>query len=135
MTQRRWKLSAAQRAEMWNLWKAGQSLHSIGRTLGKSHVVIQFLLARHGGDRSAGAAPIADRTHPSGTGRHLARNRVRPVAPDPGPAFAARRVDRKPGSGPPWRARAVSSQRSRSAGVGIGFAPQALPAGSPQQAL
>src|SRR5579862_1715439 len=49
MTQRRWKLSAAQRAEMWNLWKAGQSLHSIGRTLGKSHVVIQFLLARHGG--------------------------------------------------------------------------------------
>jgi hypothetical protein len=34
---------------MWNRWKAGQSLHEIGRALGKSHVVIQFLLARHGG--------------------------------------------------------------------------------------
>src|SRR5690348_14870988 len=47
--QRRWKLSSAQRADMWNRWKAGQSLNAIGRALGKSHVVIQFLLARHGG--------------------------------------------------------------------------------------
>ena len=49
MQARRWKLSSAQRADMWNRWKAGQSLHEIGRALGKSHVVIQFLLARHGG--------------------------------------------------------------------------------------
>ena len=46
---KRWKLSDAQRAEMWNRWKAGQSLHAIGRALGKDHVVIRFLLARHGG--------------------------------------------------------------------------------------
>jgi IS30 family transposase len=46
---RRWKLSSAQRADMWNRWKAGESLHEIGRALGKDHVVIQFLLARHGG--------------------------------------------------------------------------------------
>jgi IS30 family transposase len=46
---RRWKLSSAQRAELWSRWKAGQSLHEIGRALGKDHVVIQFLLARHGG--------------------------------------------------------------------------------------
>jgi len=45
----RWKLSSAQRADLWSRWKAGQSLHEIGRALGKSHVVIQFLLARHGG--------------------------------------------------------------------------------------
>ena len=49
MKARRWKLLAAQRADMWNRWKAGQSLHEIGRALGKSHVVIRFLLARHGG--------------------------------------------------------------------------------------
>ena len=50
MTQaRRWKLSSTQRAEMWSRWKAGQSLHAIGRALGKDHVVIQFLLARSGG--------------------------------------------------------------------------------------
>ena len=46
---RRWKLSAAQRAEMWSRWKKGQSLNEIGRSLGKDHVVIQLLLARHGG--------------------------------------------------------------------------------------
>ena len=34
---------------MWSRWKAGQSLHEIGRAFGKSHVVIHFLLARHGG--------------------------------------------------------------------------------------
>ena len=34
---------------MWGRWKAGQSLHEIGRAFGKSHVVIHFLLARHGG--------------------------------------------------------------------------------------
>jgi IS30 family transposase len=49
MHARRWKLSAAQGADLWNRWKAGQSLHAIGRALGKDHVVIRFLLARHGG--------------------------------------------------------------------------------------
>jgi len=47
--QRRWKLSGHQRADMWKRWKAGQSLHEIGRALGKEHNVIYILLARHGG--------------------------------------------------------------------------------------
>jgi len=46
---RRVKLSANQRIDMWGRWKAGQSLHEIGRAFGKDHVVIHFLLARHGG--------------------------------------------------------------------------------------
>src|SRR6202051_2311919 len=46
---RRWKLSSAQRADMWSRWKAGQSLNAIGRALGKDKQVIHFLLARHGG--------------------------------------------------------------------------------------
>src|SRR5262245_65892051 len=49
MKHRRWKLSSAQRADMWNRWKARQSLNAIGRALGKDHVVIRFLLARYGG--------------------------------------------------------------------------------------
>jgi IS30 family transposase len=57
--QRRWKLSSAQRADMWNRWKAGQSLHAIGRALGKEHNVIYCLLARHGG-----IAPPARRRSP-----------------------------------------------------------------------
>jgi IS30 family transposase len=43
------KLSATQRIEMWGRWKAGQSLHEIGRAFGKDHVSIRFMLAQHGG--------------------------------------------------------------------------------------
>ena len=46
---KRTPLSATQRVEVWRRWKAGESLHAIGRAVGKDHVVIQFLLARHGG--------------------------------------------------------------------------------------
>jgi IS30 family transposase len=46
---RRVKPSASQWIDMWGRWKAGQSLHEIGRALGKEHGVIHFLLARHGG--------------------------------------------------------------------------------------
>ena len=42
-------LSAQQKAELWKRWKAGQSLNEIGRALGKDHVVVHFVLARHGG--------------------------------------------------------------------------------------
>jgi DNA-binding CsgD family transcriptional regulator len=50
MTQgKRVRLSAPQRTAMWRRWKAGQSLHQIGRAFGKSHVSIHFLLSKHGG--------------------------------------------------------------------------------------
>src|SRR5579871_3820610 len=67
MMQRRWKLSSAQRADMWDRWKAGQSLNAIGRALGKDKQVIHFLLARHGGitppvrHRSPRALTLAER--------------------------------------------------------------------------
>jgi IS30 family transposase len=38
-----------QRTDMWSRWKAGQSLHQIGRAFSKSHVSIHFLLSQHGG--------------------------------------------------------------------------------------
>jgi hypothetical protein len=46
---RRFKLSEQQRNDMWSRWKAGQSLHEIGRAFSKDHVSIQFMLAQHGG--------------------------------------------------------------------------------------
>jgi IS30 family transposase len=50
MTQgKRVRFSATQRRDMWDRWKAGQSLHEIGRAYGKSHVSIHFLLSQHGG--------------------------------------------------------------------------------------
>ncbi len=46
---RRYGLSAAQKAELWRRWKAGESLHEIGRALDKSYSSVQFLLSQHGG--------------------------------------------------------------------------------------
>ena len=46
---RRVRLSSTQRTDMWSRWKAGQSLHEIGRAFGKDHVSIQFMLSQHGG--------------------------------------------------------------------------------------
>jgi len=46
---RRYGLSAEQKADLWHRWKAGESLHEIGRALGKDHGSIQFLLSQHGG--------------------------------------------------------------------------------------
>jgi DNA-binding NarL/FixJ family response regulator len=34
---------------MWRRWKAGESLHEIGRAYGKGHGSIQFLLSQRGG--------------------------------------------------------------------------------------
>ena len=39
---RRYGLSAEQKADIWRRWKAGESLHEIGRAFGKDHGSIQF---------------------------------------------------------------------------------------------
>ncbi len=50
MTQgKRDRLSTEQRIDMWRRWKAGESLHEIGRAFGKGHGSIRFLLTLRGG--------------------------------------------------------------------------------------
>ena len=43
---KRFGLSAAQKSDMWGRWKAGQSLHEIGRAFGKEHSSIRCLVSR-----------------------------------------------------------------------------------------
>jgi len=43
------RLSATERTDIWSRWKAGQSLHEIGRAFGKGHSSIRFLVLQHGG--------------------------------------------------------------------------------------
>jgi len=43
------ELSVAQRADVWRRWKAGESLHTIGRAFDRPHTSIHCLLAHHGG--------------------------------------------------------------------------------------
>ena len=43
------RLSLAQKTEIWKRWKAGQSLHDIGRVFDKPHTTIHQLLLPSGG--------------------------------------------------------------------------------------
>jgi hypothetical protein len=43
------RLFTEQRIDMWRRWKAGESLHEIGRAFGKGHGSIRFLLTQRGG--------------------------------------------------------------------------------------
>ena len=113
-------LSATQRADLWCRWKAGQSLHEIGRALGKDHVVIHLLLARHGGiapaarRRSPRALTLAEREDIS---RGIAGgNSIREIAK--GLHRAASTVSRevaRHGGRPPYRAHEADQQAWESA--------------------
>jgi IS30 family transposase len=46
---KRFGLSAVQKSDLWRRWKAGQSLHEIGRAFGKSHSSIRCVVSLHGG--------------------------------------------------------------------------------------
>ena len=64
---KRAEVSAAQRTDIWRRWKAGQSLHEIGRAYGRTHSSIHLLLSHHGGivpavrRRSARALTLGER--------------------------------------------------------------------------
>jgi IS30 family transposase len=45
--------TAAEKTELWNRWKRGESLKAIGRAFGKESSSIYFLVAPHGGFRPA----------------------------------------------------------------------------------
>jgi hypothetical protein len=53
---RRFGLSPAQKSDVWRRWKAGQTLHEIGRAFGKPHNSIRGLVSRHGGIAPSGGA-------------------------------------------------------------------------------
>jgi helix-turn-helix protein len=46
---KRFGLSAIEKSEIWSRWKAGQSLHEIGRAYGKPHNSIRCVLLPRGG--------------------------------------------------------------------------------------
>src|SRR3979409_1371559 len=45
--------TAAEKTELWDRWKRGESLKAIGRAFGKQSSSIYFLVAPHGGFRPA----------------------------------------------------------------------------------
>src|ERR1700754_5056238 len=121
MTQgKRDRLSAEQRSYMWRRWKAGESLHEIGRGFGKGHGSIRFLLTQRGGivpavrRRSLRTLTLAEREDisrgiASGSSiREIARGLQRAAS------TVSREVARH-GGGPPERASEADSQAWESA--------------------
>ena len=114
---RRYGLSAAQKADIWRRWKAGESLHEIGRAFVKDHGSIHFLLSQHGGiapalrHRSQRTLTLAEREE------HLPRHCFRFVDSRDSQRVATGSVDGEPGGGTQRRPVTLSSQRSRSAGL------------------
>src|SRR5690242_17341042 len=53
---KRWRLSPAEKIDIWRRWKCGQSQHEIGRAYGRPHPTIRKLLLPRGG-----IAPLARR--------------------------------------------------------------------------
>src|ERR1700675_2247865 len=113
-------LSAEQKADLWKRWKAGQSLNEIGRALGKDHVVIHFVLARHGGiappprRRSRWALTLAERENisrgiASGCSMRIIAQGLRRA-----PSTVSREVARH-GGGAPHRASGADQQTCESA--------------------
>src|SRR5262252_9190622 len=50
MTQGKWsRFSPTEKTDIWNRWKAGQTLHEIGRVYGKWHNSIRKVLLLRGG--------------------------------------------------------------------------------------
>lgn len=100
-----WKWSDEQRSELWRLWKAGQSVTAIGRTLGRGSSSIHDLLAVRGGiapmprRRSALALSLSEREEIS---RGLAAgNSIRSIAAGLGrsPSTVSREIVRNGGCG------------------------------------
>jgi hypothetical protein len=46
---KRFKLSAIEKSDIWSRWKAGQTLHEIGRAFDKPHNSIRCVLLPRGG--------------------------------------------------------------------------------------
>ena len=46
---KRWRLSPAEKIDIWRRWKCGQSQHEIGRAFGRPHPTIRKILLPCGG--------------------------------------------------------------------------------------
>ena len=90
MTQGKWlRLSSTQKTDIWTRWKAGQTLHEIGRAYGKPHPTIRKVLLSRGG-----IAPTARRRSRLALTLAEREDISRGIASDSSLREIARRLDR-----------------------------------------
>ena len=94
--------TAAEKTELWDRWKRGESLKAIGRAFGKQSSSIYFLVAPHGGIRPAERrrSRLALTLGTRGDFQRCYGTSISPV--DRQVAWPLT-LDGEPGNGPQWR--------------------------------
>ena len=95
--------TAAEKTELWDRWKRGESLKAIGRAFGKESSSIYVLVAPHGGDLSCGAASLQVGIDACGTRGDFQRCYGTSIGPVDRQATWPRTLDGEPGNEPQWR--------------------------------
>jgi hypothetical protein len=57
--------SATQKTDIWSRWKAGRSLHEIGRAFGKGHSSIRCVVLQHSGIAPGSSSAIVAGSDPA----------------------------------------------------------------------
>ena len=71
--------TAAEKTELWDRWKRGESLKAIGRAFGKPSSSIYFLVAPHGGIRPSQPASLQAGIDARGTRGNFQRHYGRSI--------------------------------------------------------
>ena len=95
--------TAAEKTELWDRWKRGESLKAIGRAFGKQSSSIYFLVAPHGGISSCGAASLQVGIDACGTRGDFQRCYGTSIGPVDRQTAWPLTLDGEPGNESQWR--------------------------------
>ena len=97
----RFGLSAIEKRDVWSRWKAGQSLHEIGRAFDKPHSCIRAVFTSRR-DSSRCSSSLAMGTHLRGARGHLPRDRFGLLDSGDSARSGSSGLLRVPGGRSPW---------------------------------
>jgi hypothetical protein len=95
--------TAAEKTELWDRWKRGESLKAIGRAFGKPSSSIYFLVAPHGGIRPAQLASLQAGIDAVGTRGDFQRRYGTSIDTIDRQGTWPLTLDGEPGNEPQWR--------------------------------
>ena len=128
---RRVGFTTAQSAELWERWKKGEGLKSIGRVFGKPSSCIFAHIRPSGGIKPPPRRRAPRALDPFRARRNLQRPGRRPLAPHDRSNVGALALDDQPRDQPQWRCRSLSGRRRRQPGLEARTAPEAMQVGGP----
>jgi IS30 family transposase len=121
-------LTEARKKELWERWRAGESISDIARALQKPAGSIHGMLEATGGFSPTTAAQARMRAHPLRAGGDLKRARYRRISSCDRSSARPVCLHCVPGSKPQWRAQEIPGSEGRGAGLKALSASEKMPA-------